>query len=56
MTVVELKKILESYPDDTDIYFISARGIEEDGSFSEVKHRINEVDRYYTEPPQLILK
>ncbi len=55
MTIKELKKILESYPDDADVYFVSARGIEEDGSISEVKHSINEVDRYYTYK-QLILK
>ncbi len=56
MTVAELKKILESYPDDAEVIFISARGIEEDGTFSEVKHHINELDKYYTEPPQLVLR
>ncbi len=54
MTITELKKILKSYPDDSDVYFISAKGVEEDGSFSEVKYGISGKDSYYTRG-QLIL-
>ncbi len=55
MTITELKKILELYPDDSDVCFVSARGIEEDGSISEVKYGISEIDSYYTRG-QLVLK